>query len=95
MGVLEAGLFDLKIIITWDAASDVDLDVIEPGGEHVDHGHPHSKAGGHYYVDNTKGYGPEAYTLPAVAPGTYRIGADLHGNLRRARRMAPMTSALP
>jgi tetratricopeptide (TPR) repeat protein len=82
LNVPEGGLFDLKILMTWDARSDVDLDVFEPGGEHVDHGHAHSKAGGHYYVDNTQGFGPETYTLPAVAPGTYRIGAHLHGSTR-------------
>ena len=82
MNVPEGGLFDLKIIMTWDARSDVDLDVFEPGGEHVEHGHPHSKSGGHYYVDNTQGFGPETYTMPAAAPGTYRIGAHLHGDVR-------------
>ena len=82
LNVPEGGLFDLKIVMTWDAASDVDLDVFEPGGEHVEHGHAHSKSGGHYYVDNTQGRGPETYTLPTVAPGTYRIGAHLHGNTR-------------
>ena len=82
MNVPEAGLFDLKIIMTWDAHSDVDMDVFEPSGEHIMHGASHSKAGGHYYVDNTQGFGPETYTLPTAAPGTYRIGAHLHGNVR-------------
>ena len=82
MNMPEAGLFDLKIIMTWDARSDVDLDVFEPSGEHLMHGTPHSKAGGHYYVDNTQGFGPETYTLPTAAHGTYRIGAHLHGNVR-------------
>lgn len=80
--VEEAGLFDIKIIMTWDALSDVDLDVYEPGGEHVEHSHSHSKAGGHYYVDNTRGFGPETYTLAKATPGTYRVGAHLHGNAR-------------
>jgi tetratricopeptide (TPR) repeat protein len=84
LNVAEAGLFDLKIIMTWDVESDVDLDVFEPGGEHIEHSHPHSKAGGHYYVDNTSGFGPETYTIPKVAPGTYRIGAHLHGD-RKSR----------
>jgi lipopolysaccharide biosynthesis regulator YciM len=82
LNVPETGLFDLKIIMTWDASSDVDLDVFEPGGDHVEHRHAHSKSGGHYYVDNTRGFGPETYTLPVAAPGTYRIGAHLHGNVR-------------
>jgi tetratricopeptide (TPR) repeat protein len=78
----ELGLFDLKVIMTWDARSDVDMDVIEPGGEKVNHGHGHSKSGGHYYVDNTTAYGPETYTLPRAAPGVYRIGAHLHGDVK-------------
>jgi tetratricopeptide (TPR) repeat protein len=82
LNVAEAGLFDLKVIMTWDVESDVDLDVFEPGGEHIEHSHPHSKLGGHYYVDNTKGFGPETYTLPSAPPGTYRIGAHLHGDRR-------------
>ena len=80
--VPELGLFDLKVLMTWDARSDVDMDVIEPGGEKVNHGHAHSKAGGHYYVDNTTAYGPETYTLPRAVPGTYRIGAHLHGEVK-------------
>lgn len=72
--------------MTWDVESDVDLDVIEPGGERVEHSHPHSKAGGHYYVDNTKGYGPETYTIPKGRAGTYRIGAHLHGDKRSTVR---------
>lgn len=82
LNVPELGLFDLKILMTWDAKSDVDLDVFEPGGIHVMHGTAHSKAGGHYYVDNTQGFGPETYTLPTAEPGTYRIGAHLHGNVK-------------
>ncbi len=84
LNVAEAGLFDIKIVMTWDAVSDVDMDVHEPGGEHVHHGHPHSKPGGHYYVDNTKAYGPETYTLKAAPGGVYRVGAHLHGDIRSA-----------
>ena len=78
LNVAEAGLFELKVIMTWDAAGDVDMDVYEPGGEHVSHTHPHSRTGGHYYTDNTRGHGPETYTLAKAVPGTYRIGAHLH-----------------
>jgi tetratricopeptide (TPR) repeat protein len=86
LDVEEAGIYDLKVIMTWDVLSDVDLDIIEPSGEHVEHGHPRSKAGGRYYVDNTRGFGPETYTLAKAAPGTYRIGAHLHGNVRSTVR---------
>lgn len=82
LNVPELGLFDLKVVMTWDARSDVDMDVVEPGGEKINHGHAHSKAGGHYYVDNTTAFGPETYTLPKAGPGTYRIGAHLHGSTK-------------
>jgi tetratricopeptide (TPR) repeat protein len=82
LNVLEAGLYDLKIVMTWDARSDVDLDVYEPSGERVEHSHPRSKAGGVYTVDNTAAFGPETYTLPKAPPGTYRVGAHLHGETR-------------
>jgi tetratricopeptide (TPR) repeat protein len=82
LGVAEGGLFDLKIIVTWDAACDVDLDVIEPGGSTVNHGNPSSKSGGRYSVDVIPGYGPETYTIKEAVPGTYRVGAHLHGGTR-------------
>ena len=47
------GLFDLKIVMTWNAPSDVDLEVEEPGGER-------------YHIANTRGFGPETYTLPTA-----------------------------
>ena len=34
-GFPEAGLFDVKVVVTWDAMSDVDLDVTDPAGETV------------------------------------------------------------
>jgi tetratricopeptide (TPR) repeat protein len=82
LNVPELGLFDLKIVMTWDVQSDVDMDVYEPGGERINHNTRQSRQGGVYYVDNTTAYGPETYTLPKAAPGTYRIGAHLHGDRR-------------
>jgi tetratricopeptide (TPR) repeat protein len=81
-GIEEAGLFDLKVIMTWDQATHVDLDVEEPGGERVSHEHESSKQGGKYYMHNTSGYGPETYTLRKAAPGTYRIGCHRHDGHR-------------
>ncbi len=80
--VEEAGLFDIKIVMTWDVLSDVDLEIHEPGGERVEHSHKQSNGGGRYYVDNTRGFGPETYTIAKAVPGLYRVGAHLHGNVR-------------
>lgn len=79
IGVLETGLFDIKIVMKWNAQSDVDLDVREPDGETVNHGHPISKHGGLYAFDNTQGRGPEHYTLVKAPPGKYLVGVHLHG----------------
>jgi tetratricopeptide (TPR) repeat protein len=82
LNVLEAGLFDIKVTITWDAMSDVDLDVVEPDGTKINHSSRASKFGGVYYSDNTKGLGPETYTLPKAVPGAWRVGAHLHSGAR-------------
>jgi tetratricopeptide (TPR) repeat protein len=80
LGVPEAGLFDIKIIMKWDADSDVDLDVTEPGGETVNHNHARSQIGAVYPFDNTTGRGPEHYTLLKAPRGRYRVGVHLHGS---------------
>lgn len=78
----EVGVFDVKVIIRWDTRADVDLDVKEPNGETVNHGHSVSKDGGKYYYDNTKGFGPEHYTILKAPRGAYVVGAHLHGSER-------------
>jgi tetratricopeptide (TPR) repeat protein len=75
--------FDLKVVMTWDTQTDVDMDVIDPAGEHVHHGQSASKAGGKYWTDNTSGYGPETFTLARAPAGTYRIGAHYHSGQGR------------
>lgn len=80
--VQDAGLFDLKVVMTWDSKSDVDLDVVEPDGTKINHNNRASKVGGVYITDNTTGLGPETYTLSPVRPGTWRVGAHLHSGMR-------------
>jgi Ca-activated chloride channel homolog len=63
----------------WDAQSDVDLDVLEPDGSTVNHGHSRSKCGAVYLYDNTTGRGPEHYLLHKAVPGKYKVGVHLHG----------------
>ena len=82
LSVQEGGLFDIKVIMTWDVMSDVDLDVVELDGVRINHANRASKIGGMYYADNTSGLGPETYTLPRAQPGTYRIGAHLHSGAK-------------
>jgi tetratricopeptide (TPR) repeat protein len=82
MNVQEAGLFDIKVVMTWDAMSDVDMDIYEPDGTRINHANKISKFGGAYYTDNTQGKGPETYTLSKASKGTWRVGAHLHSGAR-------------
>lgn len=88
IGIQDLASCELRVVVTWDAALDVDLDVVEPGGSTVNHGNPVSSTGGRYAVDvlASPGYGPETYALPRIVPGTYKIGAHLHGEGRTTVR---------
>jgi hypothetical protein len=65
---------DLWIQLTWDEASDVDLHVFEPGGQHIYFGDKNpSGADGQLDVDDTDGYGPENYTATVADSGSYTV----------------------
>ncbi|HLY08697.1 MAG TPA: tetratricopeptide repeat protein [Planctomycetota bacterium] len=80
--VQDLGMFDIKVVMTWDVKSDVDLDVYEPDGTRINHNNRMSKVGGVYLADNTSGFGPEIYTLYQATPGVYRIAAHLHNGAK-------------
>ncbi|HVE41135.1 MAG TPA: tetratricopeptide repeat protein [Planctomycetota bacterium] len=82
LGVLEAAVFDVKVVMTWDVSSDVDMDILEPDGTLLNHANRASKVGGKYYLDNTQGLGPETYTLAKATSGRWRIGAHLHSGAK-------------
>jgi tetratricopeptide (TPR) repeat protein len=65
---------ELQVEAMWDSNyTDVDLHVIEPGGEEVFYNHPQSAKGGLLHADITTGFGPETYTIPHKASGPYQI----------------------
>ena len=65
---------DVSIVMLWeDPSADIDMHVIEPGGEEVSYEHLESAQGGHLYYDVTDGFGPEIYVLGSGKPGTYRL----------------------
>jgi tetratricopeptide (TPR) repeat protein len=65
---------DVSIVMLWDDPSaDIDMHVVEPGGEEVWYQHLESKQGGHLYYDVTDGFGPEIYVLGSGKRGTYRL----------------------
>lgn len=64
----------LTVLLSWDMNyTDIDLHVIEPGGEEVFYSHNNSAAGGRLLADNTAGYGPEIYTIANPKRGEYKV----------------------
>lgn len=65
---------DLRIIMSWDAdATDIDLHVLEPGGEEAYYGNNRTGQGGLVSQDVTDGYGPEEYLMRIAPTGTYTL----------------------
>ncbi len=65
---------ELQVEAMWDSDyTDVDLHIVEPGGEEVFYSHPRSAKGGALHDDVTSGFGPETYTIPKLDHGTYQI----------------------
>ncbi|MGL6315645.1 YfaP family protein [Vibrio sp. WXL103] len=68
-----------SVTLTWDSASDIDLHIIEPTGEHV---HFANKKGtsGELDIDNRTGFGPEHYSAGCenrgLVNGRYQIGLN-------------------
>ena len=74
---------DIQVSVSWDAESDVDLHVIEPGTEEIYYGNPGSAAGGVLDLDSNAGctldhVKNENITYPSVTPpsGTYAVRVD-------------------
>jgi len=64
----------LEVEMRWDRdGTDVDLHVVEPGGEECGHSHKLTATGGRLDADDRNGLGPETYTLLRAGPGKYRI----------------------
>jgi len=67
---------DVAALIFWNTdGTDVDLHVIEPGGEECFFSHAQTRSGGHISRDVTTGFGPELYLLPNAPAGNYRVSA--------------------
>lgn len=77
---------DVKIVLVWDTATDVDLWVIDPDGEKCYYGHRSTSAGGNLDVDITSGYGPETFTMASALPGEYSVQVQYYSS-----RGAPVT----
>ena len=65
---------DLRVTASWNTdGTDVDLWVVEPGGEACGYDHKETKSGGKLLDDLTSGYGPERYQLPNAPKGEYVV----------------------
>ncbi len=83
LGIIELGLFDVKITMTWDTATDVDLYVTDPKGETVSYNKRTSASGAVYFIDDRDGFGPETYVLAKGPAGNYKIEAHYCGGSGR------------
>ena len=72
---------DLRIVMSWNAdATDIDLHVLEPGGEEAFYGRNLTSSGGLVSRDVTDGYGPEEYLVRKATPGNYSVKAKYYGS---------------
>ena len=82
---------DIRIVMSWDAdATDMDLHVMEPGGEEAYYGHNRTARGGLVSDDITDGYGPEEYLMRKAPAGDYAISTNYFGS-RQQTVVGPAT----
>lgn len=80
---------DLRVVIDWNKdETDIDLHIIEPGGEECFYSHKQTKSGGRLSEDFTQGYGPEEYQVKHAANGKYRIRVNYFGD-RYQKKQVP------
>ncbi len=70
---------DVKVVMTWDTPTDIDLHVIDPSGEETYYSQKESKIGGQLDRDDTDGFGPEVFTLSNAIEGQYIVKTKYYG----------------
>ena len=79
-GALISGFGVIKITLTWDTTSDIDLWTTDPTGEKIYYAHPNSASGGFLDFDDTNGFGPENIFWQNTAPvGSYLVQVHYYG----------------
>jgi tetratricopeptide (TPR) repeat protein len=72
---------DMRIVIDWNKdETDIDLHVVEPGGEECFYDYRVTKNGGRLSEDFTQGYGPEEYQIKNAKKGKYSIRVNYFGD---------------
>ena len=75
----------LRIVMSWDVdETDIDLHVLEPGGEEAFYGHRRTSSGGFVSEDVTTGYGPEEYLRKTSEKGVYKVMANYFASHQQA-----------
>jgi uncharacterized protein YfaP (DUF2135 family) len=69
---------DIKVLLTWDTPSFVDLWVIDPTGEKCYWAFTTTKNGGNLVYDDST-YAPQTFTMVKAIPGTYSIQIQNYG----------------
>ena len=65
---------DLVVMMMWNTdQTDVDLHVVEPGGEECSYQNRSTKSGGKITSDDTDGFGPEMYSTPVASDSNYEV----------------------
>lgn len=76
----EKGAAKLRVVLSWNTdATDVDLHVVTPAGEHAFYGDRVTASGGAIDVDVTTGFGPEIFAHPSPASGLYHVYVNYYG----------------
>ena len=76
---------DLKVKITWNTKTDVDLWVEEPNKAKCWYSNRMTVNGGHLLEDITSGFGPEHYAMARAVPGSYVIKVNYYSGPRNAK----------
>jgi uncharacterized protein YfaP (DUF2135 family) len=80
-GIIKPLPVDLRIVIDWNKdETDIDLHIVEPGGEECYYKHKLTKSGGRLSEDFTQGYGPEEYQVKTAKKGRYSIRVNYYGD---------------
>lgn len=71
---------DIKVVLTWDTPTDVDLWVIDPKGVKCFYQQKSTENGGNLDVDIVTGYGPETFTMVNALPGQYSVQVQYYSS---------------
>ncbi|MBE6333508.1 MAG: hypothetical protein E7071_01625 [Bacteroidales bacterium] len=72
-GSLVSGYGQIKMTLTWDNYSDIDIHCVDPSGYHIYYGAMRSTTGGYLDYDNVNGFGPENIYFDPAPEGTYEV----------------------